>query len=132
MMTAHARPGTIVRVDLADGFRPPEMIKRRSAIVLSPPLPSRPLLRSIVPRGTTPPKVALAHHRLLRLEPQLPAPYDAPETWAKGDIVLTVALLRLRHLYARHDRSERVYDLRVFDPATFKRVPASVGAGLGL
>jgi mRNA interferase MazF len=39
----HPRPGTIVRVDLNDGFRPPEMIKRRPAIVLSPEIAGRDL-----------------------------------------------------------------------------------------
>ena len=108
-------PGTIVRVDLNDGFRPPEMVKRRPAVVLSPAIRGRPLLCTIVPLSTTPPRTVLDHHLRLVLWPRLPAPYDSAEMWLKGDIVLTVGFARLRYLFRGWKDGERDYDLRVLD-----------------
>lgn len=44
----HPVPGTIVPVDLSDGFKPPEMVKRRPCIVLSPQVPGRSFLCTVV------------------------------------------------------------------------------------
>ena len=68
----------------------------------------------------------------ITLDPPLPHPYASPTMWVKGDIVLTVAFHRLRLLFDRHERGQRIYDVRVLDPATFARVQACVRAGLGL
>ncbi|MFN3512724.1 MAG: type II toxin-antitoxin system PemK/MazF family toxin [Phenylobacterium sp.] len=128
----HPQPGTIVRVDLNDGFRPPEMVKRRPCIVLSPPLPGRPQLCTIVPLSTTPPNPAGAHHMQIEFDPPLPHPYIEPRMWVKADVVLTVAFHRLRLLFSRWDQGQRVYDVRVLDPQVFEDVKACVRAGLGL
>lgn len=128
----HPRPGTIVRVDLAEGFRPPEIGKRRPAIVLSPPIPGRPLMCTIVPLSTSPPKRVLPHHLLIGLDPPLPQPYDSPDMWVKGDIVLTVAFHRLRLLFARFEAGQRVYDERILDTKVFEQVQHCGRAGLGL
>ena len=131
-VTIHPVPGTILRVDLSDGFRPPEMVKRRPAIVLSPPIPGRPLLCTIVPLSTTAPRPVLPHHMQITLDPPLPAPYSAPTMWVKGDIVLTVAFHRLRLLFAGDEGGQRVYDVRILDPETMENVRNCVRAGLGL
>lgn len=128
----HPLPGTIVRVDLNEGFRPPEMCKRRPCIVLSPPLPDRPQLCTVVPLSTTAPKRVHAHHMKIQFAPCLPPPYDSPEMWVKGDIVLTVAFHRLRLLFTRKVDGRRVYDIRVLEPQVFQSVKARVTAGLGL
>jgi mRNA interferase MazF len=108
------------------------MIKRRPAIVLSPPISGRPLMCAIVPLSTTPPNTPLPHHMLLHFDPPLPKPYSKPEAWVKGDIVLTVAFHRLRLLFSQWDDGRRVYDARVLDPLTFARVQECVRRGLGL
>jgi len=131
-VVCHPTPGTIVRVDLGEGFRPPEMVKRRPAIVLSPPIPGRPLLCTIVPLSTTSPDPQLPHHLQLRFDPPLPYPYNSPTSWVKGDIVLTVAFHRLRLLVSRTPEGRRVYDVRTLDAKTFARVRQCVRAGLGL
>jgi uncharacterized protein YifN (PemK superfamily) len=128
----HPAPGTIVRVDLSEGFRPPEMVKRRPAVILSPPLPGRERLCAIVPLSTTQPARMLPHHLRLMLEPPLPAPYNSPVMWAKGDIVLTVAFHRLRLLFDRWDGGQRVYDVRILAPEVMEEVRACVRAGLSL
>lgn len=108
------------------------MGKRRPAIVLSPPIPGRPLMCSIVPLSTTKPRPCLPHHMLLKFEPPLPFPYDQPEAWVKGDIVLTVAFHRLRLLFSKWNSGQREYDVRVLDPETFGRVRECVRRGLDL
>ena len=129
---AHPVPGTIVRVDLKEGFRSPEIGKRRPCVVLSPPLPGRGLLCTIVPLSTTPPRSLLPHHMQITFDPPLPDPYSEPTVWLKGDIVLTVAFHRLRLLFSRWDGGQRVYDVRVLDPETMARVQECVRCGLGL
>lgn len=128
----HPVPGTIVRVDLNDGFRPPEMVKRRPCVVISPRIPGRDRLCTIVPLSTTAPKPALGHHLKITLDPPLPAPFDKPVMWAKADIVLTVAFHRLRLLFARKQDGQRVYDIRVLEPSVFAQLQDCVRAGLGL
>lgn len=128
----HPAPGTIVRVDLNQGFRPPEMVKRRPAIVISPPIPGRSFLCSVVPLSTSAPNPALPHHMQITLDPPLPAPYDTPTMWVKGDMVLTVAFHRLRLLFSSWNGGQRVYDVRVLDRQTMDDVRDCVRAGLGL
>lgn len=128
----HPLPGTILRVDLNEGFRKPEMGKRRPAIVLSPPIPGRERLCTIVPLSTTDPKTVMSHHMQITLDPPLPHPYESPTMWVKGDVVLTVAFHRLRLLFKEWEGGQRVYDVRVLDTATFERVKACVRAGIGV
>jgi mRNA interferase MazF len=131
-VVAHPAPGTIVRVDLTEGFRAPEIGKRRPAVVLSPPIPGRSLICTIVPLSTSEPRIKLAHHMQLVFDPRLPEPYSKEKMWLKGDIVLTVAFHRLRLLFSKWDGGQRVYDVRVLEPAVMKSVRACVRAGVGL
>lgn len=129
---AHPTAGTIVRVDLSQGFRPPEMVKRRPCIVLSPPIPGRQNMCTIVPLSTSEPRRKLPCHMEIVLDPPLPDPYSEPRMWLKGDIVLTVAFHRLRLLFDRHEAGQRVYDVRVLPPEIFAQVRECVRSGLGL
>jgi uncharacterized protein YifN (PemK superfamily) len=131
-VVSHPAPGTIVRVDLGQGFKPPEMVKRRPAIVLSPPIKGRQQLCTVVPLSTTAPRKILPHHLEIVFDPPLPQPYAAPSAWLKGDIVLTVAFHRLRLLFDGKQAGQRVYDVRVLSPDVFERVKDCVRAGLGL
>jgi uncharacterized protein YifN (PemK superfamily) len=131
-VSIHPSPGTIVRVDLNDGFRPPEMVKRRPAIVLSPPIAGRAFMCTIVPLSTSKPNPILPHHMEVPFDPVLPHPYSAPTMWLKGDIVLTVAFHRLRLLFSGWNQGQRVYDVRVLDDGTLEKVRSCVRHGLGL
>jgi len=131
-ISLHPAPGTVIRVDLSEGFRPPEMIKRKPAIIISPPLPGRERLCSIVPLSTTAPRIVAPHHLRLVFDPPLPTPYDSAVMWLKGDIVLTVAFHRLRLLFDRWESGQRVYDVRVLGPDVLEEVRRCVRAGLGL
>jgi len=131
-VSIHPVPGTIVRVDLSDGFRPPEMVKRRPAIVLSPPIAGRNRLCTIVPLSTKPPNPVLSHHMQLTFDPLLPSPYHEPKMWVKADIVLTVSFHRLRLLFSGWDHGQRVYDVRVISDEDLEAVRECVRAGIGL
>jgi uncharacterized protein YifN (PemK superfamily) len=131
-LITHPQSGTILRVDLSEGFRAPEMVKRRPAIVLSNKIPGRNLLCTIVPLSTAAPNPILPHHMQITLDPPLPDPYSNPTMWVKGDIVLTVGFHRLRLLFRGNAVGQRIYDERVLDEATMTGVRACVRAGLGL
>ncbi len=132
MLTTHPAQGTIVRVDLSQGFQPPEMGKRRPAIVLSREIPGRPLMCAIVPLSTSAPRPPLAHHMRITFVPPLPAPYSSATAWVKGDIVLTVGFHRLRYLFSGQPGGHKRYDIRVLDPVTFARGQECVRCGLSL
>jgi uncharacterized protein YifN (PemK superfamily) len=131
-VVTHPAPGTIVRVDLNDGFREPEMVKRRPCVVLSPHIKGRDRLCTIVPLSTSAPRFIQKHHLEIELDPPLPDPYSNPRMWVKGDIVLTVAFHRLRLLFSGWEGGQRVYDVRVLDPEVLEQVRDCVRAGLGL
>lgn len=131
-VVTHPEPGTIVRVDLNEGFRPPGMVKRRPCVVLSPPIPGRANLCSIVPLSTTPPNRVNECHLEIEFNPTLPAPYDRPKMWLKGDIVLTISFHRLRLLFSGWAGGQRVYDARRLDGEIFRKVQECVRFGLGL
>ena len=90
----HVRPGTVVLCDY-QGFHPPEMVKRRPAIVVSPRLAHRDALCTVVPLGRSPPRVAVDYQCQVQFEPALPEPFAYSEFWAKADMLATVSLQRL-------------------------------------
>jgi len=108
------------------------MVKRRPAIIMSPPIEARQNLCAIVPLSTSPPNPVLPHHMVISFDPPLPHPYSAPTAWVKGDIVLTVAFHRLRLLFSHFSSGQRVYDVRILDEETLNKVRMCVRHGLGL
>lgn len=120
-------------MDLSEGFRTPEMGKRRPAVVLSPQLRGRSQLCAIVPLSTSEPRKIEAWHYRLEFADPLPSPYDKPVMWAKCDMVQTVAFHRLKLLYAGKDwHGERCYDVRVLDADHLNNIRVCVRAALGL
>lgn len=129
----HPQVGTILRVDLNEGFRVPEMRKRRPAIVLSPQLPGRDQLCTIVPLSTTEPHPLRPYNCVLGLNPPLPMPYNGPRMWVKADMVMCVAFHRLKLLDAGKDASgERIYDVRVLSVEKMDEIRACVRHALGM
>ena len=129
----HPQVGTIVRVDLQEGFRIPEMRKRRPCVILSPALPGRDQLCTIVPLSTTQSRSMANYNCEVRLDPVLPFPYQSAVMWAKADMVLTVAFHRLKLLQAqRGPDGDRQYDIRVLDEAKMAEIRECVRRALGL
>lgn len=87
--------GEVVWCNYASGFVAPEMIKPRPVVIISPRLRRRSDLATVVPLSTTEPEPIEDHHYCLALVTSLPAPFDSPTMWVKGDMVATVSLSRL-------------------------------------
>lgn len=94
-LTYHPKPGEIVLCDYSTGFAPPEMVKRRPVVIVSPRLRNRTSLVTVVPLSTTAPFPVESHHCSLVLAAPLPKPFDSPQMWAKCDMMATVSLARL-------------------------------------
>ncbi|TKT43352.1 type II toxin-antitoxin system PemK/MazF family toxin [Rhizobiaceae bacterium LC148] len=127
-------PGTLLLCDYAlGGFVPPEMVKRRPAIVVSPRLPHRDGLCAVVPLSTTPPSRSLDYVVELILDPILPSPFDSPMMWAKCDMIATVSFDRLDLFRTSRDQQgKRKYLTRRVDADTLERIRLAVRAGLGI
>lgn len=103
---------TIVVCDFdMGGFRPPEMVKRRPAVVLVGRLPNRSGLATVVPLSGTPAPVGCDYQCEIILEQRLPAPFDGQlEWWVKANTVATVSYARLDLLRTnRGPDGRRVY-----------------------
>jgi mRNA interferase MazF len=102
-------------------------------VILSPPLPNREQLCTIVPLSTTKSRSLAAYHCEIRLEPPLPFPYDSEVMWAKADMIMTVAFHRLKLLQAqqRAPDGDRLYDIRVLDDEKMAEIRDCVRRCLG-
>src|ERR1700681_4917614 len=88
--------GTILLCDYSrGGFQPPEMVKKRPAVVVSPRLPHRNALCGVVPISGEPNAHATSYEIKLKFAPPLPYPFSYEFGWAKCDMVATVSFERL-------------------------------------
>ena len=130
----HPKPGTVLVCDYSEGFRPPEMVKKRLAVVISPRLRHRDKLCSVVPLSTTPPRVVQPWHHQIVFERALPRPFEGVEKWAKCDMVATVAFHRLELIRLGRDPASgrrRYIQPRISDD-DLERVRDAVCRSLGL
>jgi mRNA interferase MazF len=111
----HPPPGQIVICDF-DGFKEPEIVKRRPAIIVSPRLRGRDGLCSVLPISTTAPRRELPHHFQLTIEPALPAPYGEQQVWVKCDMVCTVGFHRMNLPWYKDSGGARQYVNQYVDP----------------
>ena len=128
----HPKRGTILECDFK-GFIQPEMIKRRTVVVLSPQIGDRPGLCTVVALSLTKPKVIQKYHLEIFFDPELPYPYASPSKWLKGDMIYSVSVARLDLLFKGKDRNgKRIYDIRVLGDEVMRKVEACVLNGLGI
>ncbi|WP_294210216.1 type II toxin-antitoxin system PemK/MazF family toxin [uncultured Sphingomonas sp.] len=127
----HPKPGTIVICDYTTGFRPPEMIKRRLAITISPKLKRRNDLVTVVPLSATPPMPAEKWH--VELHDDVPEPWGPGPRWAKCDMVATVGYARLNLPHSRHAvTGARRYHQIEIDAVHVDLLRRAVAAAIGL
>lgn len=107
----HPNPGAIVICDYSSGFKAPEMVKRRLAVVISPRLRRRSDLCTVVPLSTTAPNPKEPWHLRLEFAKPFPSPWDGAAMWAKADMLATVGFPRLSLPYEGRDsfRNQRRY-----------------------
>jgi uncharacterized protein YifN (PemK superfamily) len=127
------RPGTLLLCDYdLGGFRQPEMVKRRPAIVVSPRLRHRDNLCAVVPLSSVAGERELPYVVKLKLDPALPPPFDFEVVWAKCDMIATVCFQRLDLFHSKRDQyGKRTYLTPALPPEDFLRVKAAILAGLG-
>jgi mRNA interferase MazF len=87
-------PGMVLICDYQSGFIPPEMIKKRRVIVVSPKFLNNRGLCTVVPVSTTPPDAELPVH--VRFNPGQYRFFSADmPCWAKCDVIASVSYARL-------------------------------------
>ena len=128
------RTGSVLLCDFSlGGFRPPEMVKRRPVVVLSPRLRHRDGLVSVVPLSTTPPDGVVPYVVPLSLKPLQPAPFNAPACWAKCDMVSCVGFGRLDFFRTHRGAARRRAFLKLnLSADQLQRVRDGVKIALGL
>jgi mRNA interferase MazF len=126
-LTFHPGPGVIVICDFSQGFRPPEMVKIRPVVVISPRRRTAQLV-TVVPLSSVAPQPIEPWHYLLPPGAYPPARGDI---WAKCDMVATVGLARLDRVKARIE-GRRVYEAYQLGPVELAGILAGVRAALGL
>lgn len=128
----HPHPGTLLMCNFDTGFRPPEMVKVRPVVVVSPRRRRGPGLYTVVPLSTTPPDPVEPYHH--RLDPSsLPQPIAGRATWAKCDMLYTVSLDRLDRIrVGRHRNGRRIYVDHHLTSEDWQAVRRGIVLALGL
>jgi uncharacterized protein YifN (PemK superfamily) len=114
------------------GFRPPEMIKRRPAVVLVGRLPRRDNLLTVVPLSGTPSHPECRYHCRIELERPLPAPFEQTVWWVKADMLATVGFGRLDLFRTAREGGLRRYITPKVTPQQFSDIQRAVLLALGL
>jgi mRNA interferase MazF len=127
-------PRTVLLCDYdKGGFKPPEMVKRRPALVVSPRLPQRDGLCAVVPLSGTEPDRELPYVVRLEFWRALPHPFPQRIWWAKCDMIATVSFERLDLFRTvRGDGGLRQYLQPKLDEGQFEAVKHGILAGLGI
>ncbi len=127
-------PGQIVVCDYSTGFREPEMVKQRLAVVISPRLPHRDGLCTVVPLSTTPARSGIRYQCKVELPFSLPEPFDGTLKWAKCDMLATLAYARMDMPRTGRDpfSGKRRYLKVLLPPLELERVRTAVLHALGM
>lgn len=133
MLKIHPKIGAVLRCDYETGFKPPEMVKRRPVIVVSPRLRHRDGLCTVVPLSATEPKRIMPYHCRIEFDPPLPHPYDDGVHWVKADMIATVGFHRLAPLLVGKDQyGKRKYDNRVISTGQLNAIYICIRHALGM
>ena len=125
--------GTIVLVDFDKGFMPPEMVKPRLAVVISPPIKARGKLLTVVPLSTTAPDKIMPYHCQIDIPFELPPRWGNVARWVKGDMINSVSFARTSLLGLGKDaQGQRVYQTNPLQAEQLALIQRCVLAGLGL
>lgn len=127
--------GAVVLCMFPEELVAPEMVKTRPVVVISPRIPGRHDLATIVPLSTKEPEPFLAHHCEIpiRLMPKsLQA--EATRVWAKCDMLYTFSLGRLDRFKAGRDRptGKRLYEVGQLELEQIIAIRRGIAAGMGI
>lgn len=88
----HPRKGSVVMCDFS-GNIVPEIVKKRPVVVITPRLPHRERLATVVPLSTTPPEFLVDY--VVKLSDYYGNDPQKPQQYAKCDLVCSVSFSRL-------------------------------------
>lgn len=127
----HPPRGSIVTVDYSKGFKEPEMVKLRLAVVLSPNIKNRVNLATVVPLSLTQPDLIMPYHKTLTI-PFYMGKWGTPERWIKGDMVNSVGFHRIDFIrIGKNRQGDRIYQYNTLDIENFKTVQKCALHGMG-
>lgn len=130
---SHPPQGSVVTVNYDQGFKNPEMDKKRLAVVLSPNIRARIKLVTVVPLSLTAPQKVLPFHQQIDVPFELPTDWGRANRWIKGDMVNAVGFHRVDLLSLGKNRNgDRIYQFDVLPEEMFKTVRRCVLHGMGL
>lgn len=126
--------GQIVICDYSTGFRKPEMVKERLAVVVSKRLPHRDGLCTVVPLSTTPSRSGIKYQCKVELPFEAPTPYAGIIKWAKADMLATLSYDRMGLPYTGRNPAtgKRKYLKMVLQPAELKKIRQAILFALDL
>lgn len=130
------RPGQILMCDFTQGFKEPEMVKKRPVVVLSPAMQGRQGLVTVAALSSVRPDPPRPFHVMLPKAalPQL-GEFQVKETWVKGDMIYAVGFHRLNmiRLGKRDQRTgKRVYFTNRLGRERMQEIYSCVLHGLGI
>ena len=132
----HPIVGQILYCDFTSGFQPPEMIKKRPVIILSPKLKHRDNLTTIIPISSVEPSPVMPYHFKLDTKKHMPmiGTLQKKQSWAKCDMIYTVAFNRLNliRLNIKDADGKRIYFNRTLPSSIMDKIRDCVKHGLGL
>lgn len=126
-------PRTILLCDYdLGGFKPPEMVKKRPAVVLVGRLARRDGLHTVVPLSGT--ESSENYHCRIELSEPLPYPFSQTVWWAKADMTATVCFKRLDLFQTDRDQyGKRKYLTNIkVSQENFDTIKQAVRIALGL
>lgn len=131
VITFIPEPRMVLVCNFDTGFRPPEMVKIRPVVVVSPRRHNGQTCM-VVPLSTTAPEhVTECHHRLERHS--LPNWFREGENWAKCDMLTTVANHRLDRVKdGRNPDGSRRYVAHMVSLDDWKAIRAGILISLGM
>ena len=127
----HPKVGTVVICDY-HGFKVPEMVKRRLAVVVSPRLRKRDGLCTVVPLSTLDPNPVEAWHYQVTLPREVPEPFEGLVKWAKCDMLATVGFHRLILPHQRGEDQVRRNIVMQIGPDDLAAIMNGVRCALGI
>ncbi len=133
-MAIHYSPkaGSILLCDF-DGYKIPEIVKRRPVIVVSPQDVHQTCLCTIVPISTTPPRPVRPYHYKIENLPPLDRHFTASTAWVKCDLVYTVSYERLFMFHdGKNASGKRLYKQIEVTPEQLKQIRVCILKSIGL
>ncbi len=124
--------GQILICDFPKEFAPPEMIKRRPVVCISPKLRNRYGVASVVPLSTTPPSKPSGFNVEILLDQPVCPDYPDLRCWAKCDMLYTLSYSRLNAPRVGKCQGKRQYNFLVLPPGTMCEIFTGVLAGMGI